>query len=223
MKNLPDEKKRNLFVLFSKTQPDVFFNTKKKLTILSESGKKQVASFQCEPTGELLFELLSQSASNLPGIKTCKTLGTASFSIQEFLVPVSKLAVEKWLDLVPTSGNGSSKPFGLQIAVSFTVPTIAPHVLQMVQSRPFSKGSCFQLPLAGRVPAGKSCTRVIDETQAEVIRLQMRYTYIYIQILCWQATLSLPSMYCVLLNIFIPVCACLSFSLFCVCMCISMH
>ncbi|XWS29628.1 hypothetical protein CRYUN_Cryun24cG0045700 [Craigia yunnanensis] len=174
VKNLPDEKKRNLFVLFSKTQPDVFFNTKQKLTILSESGKKQVSSFQCEPTGKLLFKLLSHSASNLPGVQTCKTLGTASLSIQEFLVPVSKLAVEKWLDLVPTTRNGSSKPIGLWVAVSFTVPTIAPHVLHIVQARPFSKGSCFQLPLAGRVQAGKSCRRVIDETQAEVIRLQMR-------------------------------------------------
>ena len=125
----------------------MFFNTKKKLTILSESGKKQVDSFQCEPTGELLFELLSHSASNLPGKKTCKTLGTASLSIREFLIPVSKLAVEKWLDLVPPSGNGSSKPIGLRVAVSFTVPTIAPHVLHMVRSRPLSKGSCFLMPI----------------------------------------------------------------------------
>ncbi|EOX91856.1 Uncharacterized protein TCM_000919 [Theobroma cacao] len=173
VKNLPDEKKGNLFVLFSKTQPDVFFKAKQKLTILSKSGQKQVASFQCEPNGELLFELVSHSASNLPGTKTCKTLGTASLSLREFLVPVSKLAVEKWLDLMPSSGNGSSKPIGLRVAVSFTVPAIAPHMLHMVRSRPFSKGSCFQLPLAGRVQAGKGCTRVIDETQAEVIRLQM--------------------------------------------------
>ncbi|XP_022751143.1 glycine-rich domain-containing protein 1-like [Durio zibethinus] len=174
VKNLPDEKKGNLFVLFSKTQPDAFFNTKQKLTIFSESGEKKVALFQCEPTGELLFELVSHSASNLTGTKTCKILGTASLSLKEFLLPVSKLAVEKWLDLIPSSGNGPSKPIGLHIAVSFTVPTIAQHVLHMVRSRPFSKGSCFQLPVAGRVPAGKSCTRVIDETQAEVIRLQMR-------------------------------------------------
>ncbi|XP_038997497.1 glycine-rich domain-containing protein 2-like isoform X4 [Hibiscus syriacus] len=174
VKNLTDEKKGNLFVLFSKTQPDVFCNNKQKLTILSESGKKQVASFQCEPTGELLFELVSHSVSTLPGKKTCKTLGTASLSIQEFLVPVSKLAMEKCLDLVPASGNGSSKPFGLRVSVSFTVPTVAPHVLHMVRPLAFSKGSCFQLPLAETVPADKSYTRVIDETQAEVIRLQMR-------------------------------------------------
>ncbi|MBA0760976.1 hypothetical protein Gotri_023685 [Gossypium trilobum] len=174
VKNLPDEKKGNLFVLLSKTQPDVFCNTKQKLTILSESGKKQVLLFQCEPTGELHFELVSNSASTLPVTKTCKTLGTASLSIEEFLDPVSKLAVEKWLDLVPPSVNGSSKPIGLRVAASFTVPTAAPHVLHMVRSHPFSKGSCFQLPLTGTVPSGKSYTRVIDETQAEVIRLQMR-------------------------------------------------
>ncbi|GMI67977.1 GLYCINE RICH DOMAIN PROTEIN 2 [Hibiscus trionum] len=172
--NLPDEKKGNLFVLFSKTQPDVFFNNKQKLTILSETGQKQVASFQCEPTGELLFELVSHSTSALPGRKSCKTLGTASLSIQEFLVPVSKLGAEKWLDLVPASGNDSSKPIALRVSVSFTVPSVAPHVLHMVRPRAFSKGSCFQLPLAGMVPADKSFTRVIDETQAEVIRLQMR-------------------------------------------------
>ncbi|OMP01665.1 hypothetical protein COLO4_11678 [Corchorus olitorius] len=174
VKNLPDEKNGNLFVLFSKTQPDVFFNTKQKLTILSESGEKKVATFRCEPSGELLFELVSHSSSHLPGTKTCKTLGTVSLSLREFLVPVSKLSEEKWLDLVPTSGNGSSKPIGLRVAVSFTVPTTAPRALHMVRSHPFSKGSCFQLPLAGRLPARKGFTRVVDETQAEVIRLQMR-------------------------------------------------
>lgn len=174
VKNLPEDHKGDLFVFFSKSQPDIFFNAKQKLTILSKSGMKQVASFQCEATGELLFELVSHSTSKIPMTGASKTMGTASLSLQNFISPISKLAVEQWFDLVPRSGNVSSKPISLRIAVSFTIPTLAPHLLRMVHSRPLSKSSCF-FPLPGRIQPAKSWTRVIDETQSEVISLQMRY------------------------------------------------
>ncbi|ESR39448.1 hypothetical protein CICLE_v10024875mg [Citrus x clementina] len=173
VKNLPEDHKGDLFVFFSKSQPDIFFNAKQKLTILSKSGMKQVASFQCEAAGELLFELVSHSTSKIPMTGASKTMGTASLSLQNFISPISKLAVEQWFDLVPRSGNVSSKPISLRIAVSFTIPTLAPHLLRMVRSRPLSKGSCF-FPLPGRIQPAKSWTRVIDETQSEVISLQMR-------------------------------------------------
>lgn len=164
-------------MLFSKAQPDRLFNVKRKLTILSESGKKQVASFQCEPTGELLFELISCSTANFPITRALKTLGTASFSLQEFLYPASKLSVEKWLELTPRSGTLNSKPISLRVAISCTPPAQAQFVLRMVRSRPFSKGSClFSLPRKSN--HAKSWTRVIDETQTEVIGLQMRYDYV---------------------------------------------
>ncbi|XP_044495216.1 glycine-rich domain-containing protein 1-like [Mangifera indica] len=177
VKNLPEGHKGSLFVLFSKSQPDAFFNVKRKLTILSQSGVKQVASFQCEPTGELLFELASHSTSKLPVVGASKTMGTTSLSLQNFLDPVSKLGVEKWFDLMPSSGTMSSKPVSLRISVSFTLPTLAPHVLHMVRSRPLSKSSCF-FPITGRVQHPKSWACVIDETNSEVIRLHMRDTKI---------------------------------------------
>ncbi|KAL5822007.1 hypothetical protein ACOSQ3_023889 [Xanthoceras sorbifolium] len=172
VKNLPDGHKGSLFVLFNKSQPDVFFNAKRKLTILSKSGVKQVSSFQCEPTGELFFELVSHSPSKLPIKGASKTMGTTSLSLQNFLDPVSKLAQEKWFDLVPSSDNVSSKPISIRIAVSFTVPMLASHVLHMVPSRPLSKSSCFW-PLPARTQHVKCWTRVVDETYSEVISLQM--------------------------------------------------
>ena len=172
--------KGSLFVSFSKTQPDTFFNAKRRMTIFSESGEKQVASFQCEPTGELLFQLISHSPSNLPNLPiswTSKKMGSTSLSLQEFLNPMSRLSLEKWFELVPSSGNVSSKPMCLRIAISFTVPSVAPRIFQTVCSRPFLRSSCF-FPLPGRVQHAKRWTRVIDEAGSEVISLQMRYYYV---------------------------------------------
>ncbi|KAI4328100.1 hypothetical protein L6164_020485 [Bauhinia variegata] len=173
VKNLPEGQKGSLFVLFSKSQPDAFFNAKRKLSILSESGVKQVASFQCEPTGELLFELVSQSSSNLSIRKSSKTLGSASYSMRDHLDPISKLSVEEWLELLPLSGNMSSKPISLRVAISFTPPAPAPYMLEMIQSRPFSKNSCFfTLPI--RPQHAKSWTHFTDEAGSKVVSLQMR-------------------------------------------------
>lgn len=173
--------KGNLFVSFSKTQPDTFFNAKRRLTIFSETGEKQVASFQCEPTGELLFQLTSHSPSNLPNLPiswTSKKMGSTSLSLQDFLNPVSRLSLEKWFELVPSSGNVSSKSISLRIAISCTVPALAPRIFQSVCSRPFLRSSCF-FPLPGRVQHAKRWTRVIDEAGREVISLQMRYYFVH--------------------------------------------
>ncbi|XP_065873751.1 glycine-rich domain-containing protein 1 [Euphorbia lathyris] len=171
VKNIPDEHKGSLLVSFSKKQPDAFFNVKRKLSILSKSREKQVASFQCEPKGELHFELISNSPSNLLVTRGFKTMGTASLSLQDFLNPVSKLAEEKWVDLLPSSGGMSSNPICLRIAISFTVPTEAPRVLYMV--RPQSLSSCF-FPLPGKIQHVKGWTNITDEIDTEIISLQMR-------------------------------------------------
>ncbi|XP_057482081.1 glycine-rich domain-containing protein 1-like isoform X2 [Actinidia eriantha] len=173
VRNLPEGHKGGLSVAFSKSQPDIIFNTKRRLSILSESGEKQVAFFHCQPMGHLLFELVSHSSSTIRKPKPAKTLGSTSISLVDFLAPVSTLSVEKWLELVPSSYTVNSKPIGLRVALSFSIPTPAPHVLQMVRSRPFSKSSCF-FPLPGRVKFTKSWTRVIDEAGNEVISLQMK-------------------------------------------------
>lgn len=172
VQNLPEGLKGNLFVSFSKIQPDIFFNAARKLTILSETKEKQVASFQCEPTGELHFELISHSSLNLPLTKRLRTLGTTSLSLKEILVPMSKLSVEKWLELAPSSGI--SNPIGLRLAVSFTIPSHAQYVLHMVPSRPFSNSSCF-FPLPGKMQDAKSKIHIVYEDGTKLIALQIRY------------------------------------------------
>ncbi|XP_059644981.1 glycine-rich domain-containing protein 1 [Cornus florida] len=173
IRNLPEGHKGSLFVSFSKTQPDTFFNARRKLSIFSESGEKRVASFQCQPTGHLLFEVLSLSPSNLPILRPAKTIGSTRLSLEDMLAPVPNLSVEKWLELVPSSGTVSSKPIYLRVAISITIPSPAANVLYMVRSRPFLKNSCF-FPLPKRVQTTKSWTRVIDEAGNEVISLQLR-------------------------------------------------
>ncbi|KAF5947176.1 hypothetical protein HYC85_013133 [Camellia sinensis] len=171
-RNLPSEHAGNLFVSFSKKQPDLFFNTSRRLNILSESREKRVAAFQCEPTGELLFELLSTSPSNVPIAKSTKTLGTTLISLEDLFNPVSKLFEENWFELVPTSGIAESRLVSLRIALSFTAPVQAPYVLHMVQPQPFSSGSFFPLP--ERVYCAKGWTHVVDGIGNVVISIQMR-------------------------------------------------
>lgn len=179
VRNLPEGHKGNLTVSFSKTQPDILFDATRKLTILSESKAKQVSSFHCEPTGELLFELLSQSPSTLSITKAPKTLGTASLALNDLLVPNSNLYGEKWLDLAPSSGNVSSNPIQLRVAASITIPVSAERVIHMVHSRPSLKISCF-LPFPGVMKDDKSKTHVIDEAGNKLISLQMiRYAFRY--------------------------------------------
>lgn len=176
VKNLPEGQKGTLFVSFSKKQPDAFFTAKRRLSILSESKFKQVSTFQCEPTGDLVFELKSHMPSTLPISKPSKIIGFTSMSLDDFLTPLSQLCIEKWVELVPSHGILSSKPIYLRIAMSFTVPVEAPRVVHMVHSRPFSKSSCL-FPLAKRFQYAKSWTRVFDETGTELISLQMRYAF----------------------------------------------
>ncbi|CAH8382219.1 unnamed protein product [Eruca vesicaria subsp. sativa] len=164
VKNLPEGYKGKVFVVFSKTQPDSVFNAERKLTVLSEScGEKQVAMFKCEPRGEISFKLMSSKS---------KTLGFASLSLCEFLFPVTTLSVEKWLELTTPAQRGKD-PISLRVAVSFTPPTPSPTVLHMVQTRPSLKDSCF-FPLVGKARLAKMFTRVVDDTEKEVISLQMR-------------------------------------------------
>ncbi|XP_076927584.1 glycine-rich domain-containing protein 1-like [Bidens hawaiensis] len=166
IKNLPENHKGKVNTLFSKEQPDGIFNVKRKLNIESESGQKQVAVFQCQPTGYLVFELVSQATK-------VKTIGSCYISMEEFFGPIHKLSVEKWLDLAPSSDTVTSEPIRLRVAVSCTVPIPAPHVVQMLQtSRPITK-SCF-LPLPSMLRLTKSWSYVIDAAGDEIIRLRMR-------------------------------------------------
>ncbi|KAL2904118.1 Glycine-rich domain-containing protein 1 [Bienertia sinuspersici] len=175
IKNVPEAHKRNLRVSFSKKQPDKLFGAKRTMTILSESGEKQVAYFQCEPTGEFIFELMCHFPSNIPLPKLSEPFGSCSLSFQECLASGSKLSIDKWLQVVPVPGIVASEPILLHVSLSFTPPTPAPQVFHLLQSRSFFKGSCFfPLPKIGKVKQANSRTCVIDDDENDVLSLKMR-------------------------------------------------
>ncbi|KAG9139849.1 hypothetical protein Leryth_026358 [Lithospermum erythrorhizon] len=173
VKNLQEQHKGSHYVSFSKTQPDAIFNAKRKLTILSESGKKQVACFQCEPTGLMLIELMSCPLSSNPLSNPSRTLGSCSIAFEDILVPESGLIMEKWLELTSSAYCKRSMPISLRVAMSVTFPSPAPFVLHMLRNRSSLKGSCY-FPLPGRHQNARNSTRVVDEDGNEIITLQMR-------------------------------------------------
>ncbi|KAL2938938.1 Glycine-rich domain-containing protein 2 [Bienertia sinuspersici] len=171
--NLPDTYKGNLCVSFSKKQPDMLFTSKKTLTILSESREKQVACFQCEPTGEFLFELMCHYPSNVPSPKLFKPFGSCSLSFQECLSSGSQFYVNKWLTVIPITGTLASEPILLHVSLSFTPPTPAPQVFQMLESQSLFKGCSHFFPLSKiirKVKDAKDCAIDGDD----VLSLQMR-------------------------------------------------
>ncbi|GAV72026.1 LOW QUALITY PROTEIN: DUF1399 domain-containing protein, partial [Cephalotus follicularis] len=159
----------SLFGIISKKQPDMLFKTKRITSILSKAGERNVIIFQCEPTGDLFVELMSNSGSTLPS--PINTLGTASISLKDLVNPLSQLSVENWFELMPGCGVVGAMPIHLRIAISFTPPVPAPYELHMVQPGPFS-GSCF-LPVRGRFQHTKSKV-FADEAGNEIISVQMR-------------------------------------------------
>ncbi|GKB65704.1 glycine-rich domain-containing protein 1 isoform X2 [Tanacetum coccineum] len=166
IKNLPQVYKGKVSVVFSMAQPDGIFNVKGKRTIQSESGQKQFATFECQPTGYLVFELVSQETK-------ADTLGSCYISLEDFFGPVCKLSVEKWLDLVPSSGIVSSEPISLRVAVSCTLPAPIPLVVLMLRSSLLSKGFYF-LPFHDMVRFIKSWTQIIDASGDVIIKLKTR-------------------------------------------------
>ncbi|CAH9105473.1 unnamed protein product [Cuscuta europaea] len=72
LKNEPEEEGRRLFVAFGKEGPDRIFHGKGRLDISSPSqmtnvtndGEYLVTCFQCEPNGNLMFELMSEPWSS---------------------------------------------------------------------------------------------------------------------------------------------------------------
>ncbi|RZC51893.1 hypothetical protein C5167_020323 [Papaver somniferum] len=173
IKDLPVGLKGRIHVQFSKRTPDSLFDAKRKLNIFSVTREKQVAVFQCEPTGELFFELAFQSASSLPISKRPKIIGTTSISLKDLTDPVNKLSLEKWFQLEPSSATDNFDPISLRIAVSTTAPTPSSHVLSMVRQRPFTKNSCF-FSFPGSNQHAKSWTSIVDEVGNEILKIQMR-------------------------------------------------
>ncbi|KAL2904120.1 Glycine-rich domain-containing protein 2 [Bienertia sinuspersici] len=175
IKNLPEDHKGNLCVSFSKKQPDMLFSPKRTMTILSESGEKQVAFFQCEPTGEFLFEVMQHSPSNMSLPESFKLIGSCSLSFQERLASGSPYSANKWLPVVPMPGILVSEPILLHVSLSCTPPTPAPHVFHLLESHSFFKGSGFiPLPKVGNIKHVNGQTLVIDHDGNDVLNLKLR-------------------------------------------------
>ncbi|URD80963.1 hypothetical protein MUK42_02034 [Musa troglodytarum] len=171
VKNLPDSQKGDLFVSFSKKKPDMLFYGG-TLSIQSESGKKHVASFKCEPTGELILVLMSKLNSKICSSRRASVIGTTSISLQDLMNPDSELSIEKWFELKSHSRTMDTEPVCLWVAVSFTVPVPAPFEFRMFKTHPISTNTCF-LPLSGK-EMFTSWTSFLDHRGDEVIRLCIR-------------------------------------------------
>lgn len=175
IKNLPDNQKGNLSVSIRKKQSDRFFDDSCRLTIFSECGVKKVASFQCEPCGDLIVTVISNPSSKFSVTKQ-RTIGKSVLSLADLVDLDSNLSIDKWFELKTRSGNADSKPIYLRITASFTVPVPAPHLLYMAGSHTFSVGFCFTLHINLQLTRRWAC--FLDENGNEIISMQMRYTHI---------------------------------------------
>ena len=168
VRDLPSGHKGKLVVSFNKQQQDILFNTKKQLSISSQSEGKQVAVFQCESSGELGLELISRPSSNFRMVRPAKVLGKTSINLEELQNVASELPIEKWLDL--TSAIKWPKPISIRIGFSLTPPVPAPYELHMVSTRPFI-GSYFSFLLPRKFQQIKNWTNVVDEAGNEIISI----------------------------------------------------
>lgn len=172
IKNLPAAiPKESVYVWFTKNQPDMFITDGCRLDISTKTGKSIGASFQCEPTGELILTVLVDQASS--GVKKSEPLGKALISLQDLVRPDSKLSFEKWFVLKPHGGHASSPPISLRVAASYTVPRRAPQLLNMISVKPFSLKACL-LPPSTKDQKMSCWTRLVYDSDVELIRLQIR-------------------------------------------------
>lgn len=169
VRNLLSEHKGKLVVSFMKKQEDIVFNTKKQLSISSESQGKQVAAFQCQSNGELVLELISRPSHNFRILRPAKVLGKTSINLEDMQKVASKVPIDKWLDLTPAVNW--SKPIGIRIGLSLTPPVSAPYELHFVCTHPF-RGSYFSFLLPRKFQQLKCWTSVVDEAGNEIISIQ---------------------------------------------------
>ncbi|KAM7518472.1 hypothetical protein LguiB_017434 [Lonicera macranthoides] len=92
---LTGDHKGNLLVSISEKQPYLLFIAKRRLSISSEVGKKQIAAFQSEANGELVLELMFYSHCDLSGPRLPNIMGATSISLQDLQTPVNK---SQWRD-----------------------------------------------------------------------------------------------------------------------------
>ena len=101
VRGLPQRHGDKFFINFSQRNKNDLNNiTEKNLSISSESQKKQVISFQSEPTSELLFELMSKS-STTNYMNSAKIIGTTTISLVDVVNAEQELSVDRWFELLP--------------------------------------------------------------------------------------------------------------------------
>ncbi|KAG0478120.1 hypothetical protein HPP92_012839 [Vanilla planifolia] len=144
----------------------MFFTGCCNLDIFSETGTKNVASFECEPSGDLVLSVMTKS-------KPTKTIGRVSISLEELMNPNAKLSIEKWFELKPCNEYANTKPIYLHVAASFTIPVPAPYALGMINPHPFSMDTCL-FKLSAPTQSTKSWTHFVDYYGNDIISLQMR-------------------------------------------------
>lgn len=171
VRDLPIENKGKLVVSFNKKQEDIIFNAKKQLSISSVSKRKQVAVFQCESSGELVFELIYRPSFNFGLVRPAKVLGKTSINLEDMQNVASKLPTEMWLDLESTVKW--SKPISIRIGFSLTPPFPAPYVLHMISTSPFM-GSYFSFMLPRKFRQVSNWTNIVDDAGNEIINIQTR-------------------------------------------------
>ncbi|KAJ6391379.1 hypothetical protein OIU77_025372 [Salix suchowensis] len=103
VRDLPAEHDGGLSVILGKKRPDLYFNGR-RMSILSKAGKRDVAVFRCEPTGELIFKFLSYPSFVSHIASPARMLGTTSISLYDLMKTGSPLSIEKWFALMPISG-----------------------------------------------------------------------------------------------------------------------
>ncbi|KAF8024722.1 hypothetical protein BT93_F1793 [Corymbia citriodora subsp. variegata] len=169
IKDLPVRHQGNLFVNLRKAEPDVHFNTKTRLSIQSESGYKQVTSFQCELEGELVFELMHYTTFT----KSETPLGRTSVSLTKLSEPGSPLWMDDWFELPTDLENLDCRPVSIRITLSFTPAIPMEYMLQMIPANPSMK-SARSLPLLKRTNLDRSWTVILQEGVNEILNIQMR-------------------------------------------------
>lgn len=157
-----------LFVSFTKKKPDSICSEHGTLSILSRTGEKKVAEFECEPSGDLILTLIARSNSNSE-----RVLGTTSMSLDELTNPNSKLSIERWFQLKSKNWIANSTPVYLRVAASCSVPLEAPRVFSMVRAEKSYLHSIF-LSFYGKETNVNYWTSFIDGYGSEAVRVQMR-------------------------------------------------
>ncbi|KAJ3675543.1 hypothetical protein LUZ60_004585 [Juncus effusus] len=163
-----------LYVSFTKKQQDIFISGDNPLSIFSFTKEKDVASFECEPTGELILTLIAKSPNptSNSNSKLERVIGTTSISLEELTRPKSNLSMQTWLEVKSKNWIFNSDPVYLHVAISCTVPIRAPVLLNMVKyDEPYFQPFFYST-------YGKDNRNIeygfVDVFGNEAIRLQMR-------------------------------------------------